>query len=132
MADFTIQQFRIDFPEFASDTKYPDTMITFWSGIGDKLLNVTRWDLFQLRTEGLSLFTAHQITLAAMNVDDASADIDPGRSTAVITSENAGGVSVSMDTAASLEEAAGHYNETLYGRQFLRLSRLVGTGGAFV
>jgi len=132
MADFDVDTFRENFPEFASTTKYTDEMIEFWSGLADKLLDTTRWTYLGIRTEGISLFTAHQITLAAMNEEDAAAGVAPGRSTRPTSSESVGGVSVSYDGASSAELNGGHWNETVYGRQYLRLARIAGMGGVFV
>ena len=56
-----IALFRQSFPEFSDEYKYTDAMITFWSGLGEKLLNETRWDDFYV--EGLQLFTAHHLKM---------------------------------------------------------------------
>ena len=125
---FNIDQFRLDFPEFASTTKYTDAMITFWGTVGDLQLNANRWG--SLRLYGLQLFVAHNVTLQAMDV--ASAAIPggaPGTATGLISNQNAGSVSVGIDTQASIEDAGGNYNLTSYGRSFLRMARMMGIGG---
>lgn len=126
---FDITTFRTNFPEFTSATVYPDQVITFWSGLADKMLTVERWGDFL--TEGLQLLTAHLLVLATLNSTTPAGTV-PGRSTGLLSSQGVGGVSVSFDNAASLIEGGGHYNETIYGRQFLSLARIVGTGGAYV
>jgi hypothetical protein len=123
-------QFRLDFPEFANATTYPLSMINFWMGLGDTLLNVTRWG--DRRPYGLSLFVAHNITLAAMDSASGAAGVTPGVSTNLVSSESAGPISYSLDTQSVSEQDGGNYNETKYGRQFLRLCRIVGIGGAQV
>ena len=128
---FDLTVFRASFPEFADLVKYPDTLVTFWSGIGDAMLNTDRWG--DVRDQGLKLFTAHQIVLATMN--QAAGAIPggaPGTGTGVISNQSVGGVSVGIDTQASIESYAGHSNETNYGRQFIRLAKMVGMGGAQV
>ena len=127
---FSIAAFRANFPEFADDTKYTDAIITFWEGIADKRLNILKWG--DLIDEGLQLYTAHHIVLATMNIADVAAGADPGKSSGVISSQSVGGVSVSVDTGASLETNAGYWNETSYGRQFYRLIQTVAAGGAFI
>jgi hypothetical protein len=122
-AAIDIIAFRQNFPEFADTTKYPDAMLTFWSSIGDKQLNVRKWGT--LRDQGLMLLTAHYAVLAAQN----ASSLVPGENTGVITSESAGGVSVSMDTSSVVEQDAGLYNRTTYGSMFIRLTRIVGIGG---
>jgi hypothetical protein len=130
MSDFDKAQFRLDFPEFSDEVKYPDSMITFWSGLGDKLLHTRRWG--DLRPEGLALYTAHNIVLAAQNVEDGAAGAAPGAEGGLIASESAGPLSVNLDTQSTIEQDGGNYNLTNYGTQFLRLSRIVGMGGAYV
>jgi hypothetical protein len=129
---FDIEQFRLDFPEFAigSPYTYTDEMITFWAGIGDQLLNTERWAT--LRTYGLELFVAHNITLQMMNIGSVAAGESPGTATGLINSQGAGGISIGIDTQAIIEKDGGDYNSTQYGRQFLRLSRIIGMGGSVV
>ena len=111
---------RSNFPEFADENVYTDPMIDFWMGLAVKQLIVARWADFY--DEGLQLCTAHYLKMA---VTSASAEANPG----VITSESAGSVSVNYDVQSSIETDAGHWNLTNYGRQFIRLARMVGMGG---
>lgn len=124
-----VSTFRRDFPEFANVTTYPASMINFWASLGDTMLNTVRWG--DLRTHGLELFVAHNITLQAQDIADAAAGGIPGGG-GLVASQSAGSVSVSMDTTSGAEQDGGNYNLTTYGKQFLRLSRIVGMGGAFV
>ncbi len=127
---FSIATFRVNFPEFTDETKYPDSMVSFWEGIADKRLNLLKWG--DLLDEGLQLYTAHHLVIAAMNVVDVALGADPGKSTGVVGSQSVGGVSVSIDTGASLETDAGYWNETIYGKMFYRLMRTIAAGGAFI
>lgn len=127
---FSIATFRTNFPEFTDETKYPDSMVSFWEGIADKRLNTLKWDT--LLDEGLQLYTAHHLVISAMNVADVALGADPGKSTGVVGSQSVGGVSVSIDTGASLETDAGYWNETTYGKMFYRLMRTVAAGGTFI
>lgn len=122
-----IDGFRDEFPEFEDDDVYPDSMLNFWAGLGDRLLNVDRWG--DLRTDGLKLFVAHNASLAAQNVANAAQGGVPGTGLGLVTSHSVGPVSESMDTQSSMEEGGGNYNLTTYGTTFLRLSRIVGSGG---
>ena len=127
---FSIETFRANFPEFSDETKYPDSIITFWSGIAEKRLNFIKWGT--LRDEGLQLYTAHHVVLAAINVADVAVGGDPGKATSIISSQSVGGVSVSVDTNSSLETDAGYWNETMYGKMFYRLIRTMVVGAAFI
>lgn len=121
---FDIDQFREEFPEFANESSYSDSMITFWSGMGIALLNTDRWGT--LLDYGLKLWTAHNISIAKQNDQ---AGVVPGTGAALLASESAGPLSYSRDTHSTVELDAGNYNLTTYGQQFIRLARIVGTGG---
>ena len=125
-----IDTFRQSFPEFADEAKYTDEMITFWSEMGTSFMNATRWG--SLLTYGLYLFVAHQITLSAIDVAAADSGRTPGLTAGVISNKSVGGVSVSYDVNSTTLQDAGNYNMTKYGREFWKLMRIVGTGGAQV
>ena len=125
---FDLAAFREHFPEFADDSIYSDAMVEFWAGIADKRLNTTRWDT--LLDHGLELFTAHMVSLASENIADGLAGAPPGGGAGIMASQSAGGVSVSYDTSSVAMQDGGDYNQTVYGRQFLKLARIVGIGGA--
>lgn len=122
-----VSTFRAGFPEFNNGTKFPDSLINFWLTVGTKLLNCDRWG--DLLEQGLSLYIAHNITLAAQAQKDASVGGAPGASKGPTSAKAVDKVSISYDTQASIEESAGYYNLTTYGTQFIRLARLMGAGG---
>jgi hypothetical protein len=129
MAEETkITTFRTDFPEFADVTAYPEAVLLFWYGIAEKQLIVARWaDLY---TYGLELCTAHYVALAKQNQMASAAGGKPGNASGgPISSQSVGDVSVSYDTQAGIEQDAGFWNNTNYGKQFIRLARMCGMGG---
>ena len=121
---FNVNTFRTQFPEFASTVTYPDSMINFWAALGMKLLPeavwTTCWD------EGVSLYVAHEITLAAANEKAASVGGNPGTFGGPANNKTVGKASVGYDTASTAEKDAGWYNLTNYGKQLYRLIRLFG------
>lgn len=121
-----VAKFRNDFPEFADAARYPNAMLNFWAGIGEKVISTDRWG--ELFTQGLELFTAHNIVLAAGNKSASAQGSLPGQAGGVVQSKAVGSVNVSYDTAAAMELDAGHWNQTTYGRQYIRLARLIGQG----
>jgi len=128
---FSVAQFRIDYPEFASDTKYPDSMITYWAGWADTMLNDKRWG--SRKPYGVNLFVAHNIVLAATNrALAATATGIPGTAFGRDASMGIGPLSVSTDVQSTAEPDGGNFNATFYGVQFIRLSRIIGAGGAQV
>lgn len=121
-----VAKFRTDFPEFADATRYTPTMLTFWSGMGEKLISSDKFG--DLYTQAVELFTAHNAALAADNRSATTSGASPGQAGGVVASKAVGSVKVSYDTAAAMETNAGHWNQTTYGRQYIRLARLIGQG----
>ena len=121
--------FRAAFPEFADTARYPDAMLDFWAGIGERLMfpQQHRWDT--VYDYGLQLFVAHNITIASQNVKAGAAGGVPGGVSGPTTSKSVGSVSVSYDTASSIEPSAGHWNLTTYGKMLIHLARMIGAGG---
>lgn len=46
-----IALFRTDFPEFADSARFPDSTITFWSGLGEQLISEDRFG--NMRTQAV-------------------------------------------------------------------------------
>lgn len=128
MVVFTIAAFRDAFPEFADTAKYSDGMITFWSTFATAQVNRNRWRSQTLM--GISLYTAHEITLAAQNQKAGVIGGTPGQQLGPANSKTVGSVTASYDASTTTEKDAGYWNLTTYGKQFFRLSRIFGAGGA--
>ena len=116
-------QFRLDFPEFGSTTIFTDAMLTFWAGVGAKVISQDR--MGDLYNQALSLFVGHNITLQAGNIKVAGSGGTPGQASGAIASKAVGQASISYDTSSAMEPNAGHWNQTLYGRQYIQLTRLL-------
>lgn len=121
-----LAQFRLDFPEFSDTSRFPDPSLTFWSGMGERLISADRFG--DLYTQAVELFTAHNITLAAQNAAASAAGGLPGGAGGPISSKAVGSVNVSYDNASVMLPNAGHWNQTVYGRQYIQLVRLIGQG----
>lgn len=121
-----ITQFRSEFPEFNDTVLYSSTMITFWATLAEKQVLADVWG--DLVTQGVKLYVAHEITLAAQNVKSGQSKGMPGTTGGIATSKTVGSVSVTYDANNSSELGAGHWNLTTYGKQFMRLARLFGMG----
>lgn len=122
--------FRESFPEFTDESKYTEAMLTFWSSIGEKLLNEERWG--DLLTHGLYLFVAHNIVLHAADIATSDKGKLPGQSLGIASSKSIGGANVTYDLGAFSLRDAGNYNMTKYGRDFWSLMNIIGMGGAQV
>lgn len=121
-----IPLFRTDFPEFADSVRFPDSTVTFWSTLGEQLISSDRFG--GVYTQAVELFTAHSIVLAAGNVTASAASGLPGGAGGLVSSKAVGSVNISYDNASSIIPSAGHWNQTIYGRQYIQLVRLMGHG----
>jgi hypothetical protein len=114
-----LAQFRLDLPEFADAVRFPDSMLTFWATIGEAQISANSFG--NLYNQAVELFTAHNLILAKGNA------AGTGGSGGAVASKKVGSVSVSYDNASSMVLNAGHWNQTVYGRQYIQLARLIGT-----
>lgn len=122
----TINQFRTDFPEFGSTTKYPDGQLTFWLTLGSLLINVDRWG--ELVNFGVELYMAHNLVLGALAQESAAAGGVPGMATGILNSKSIDKVSAGYDTVSAAEQFAGNWNLTTYGQRYYRLLQQFGAG----
>ncbi len=119
-------QFRLDFPEFISTTKYPDSQLDFWAGVAELLVRECVWK--RMYTQAIKLYVAHEITLAAQNEATASTGGVPGTFAGIANNKTVGSVTVGYDSASTSEKDAGWWNLTTYGKQFYRLMKIFGAG----
>jgi len=125
MITLDIPLFRTQFPEFADTVEYPTSMITFWTQLAELQVRECIW--CKAWSLGVSLYVAHEITLAAQNKKIANANGMPGTTGGVPNTKTVGGVTVGYDAATTTEKDAGYWNLTTYGKQFIRLARIYGT-----
>lgn len=118
--------FRTEFPEFADTTVYPTTQINFWASIAELQVRLIVWK--DMRANGVKLYVAHEITLAAQNAKAGKQGGVPGVSGGIANNKTVGSVSVGYDSQSNSEKDAGYWNLTNYGKQFIRLARIFGAG----
>jgi hypothetical protein len=131
----TPQSFRVDFPEFGDVGRYPDSSINFQLATAGMLLNQNLWGApaasassppTAIYDVGLELYTAHYLVLEAKQMREANTGALPGQTRGPITNESVGSVSVGYDTQAVIEPDAGHWNLSVFGIRFIRLSKQFG------
>lgn len=122
-------QFRIDFPEFADTTAYPNGQVGFALSLATLLLNADRWA--DVLNYGIELFTAHQLALGAKNIEVSAFGGIPGAQVGVLSAKQVKDVSMSYDNSGAMEEGAGHWNLTNYGLRYIQLARMAGMGGYY-
>ncbi|GFM37996.1 DUF4054 domain-containing protein [Desulfovibrio psychrotolerans] len=130
----TVAEFRASFPQFGEE-QFPDGRVTFWIGLAAKQLAEDRWD--ELWPEGVCLYAAHHLTLerAATLSSDGTGGMQAAAGAVVSKSKSVGSVSTSESragAAATGSPEAGHWNDTIYGKQYWQLAKLVGAGGLVV
>lgn len=123
----TPAEFRAAFPEFSNTTTYPDSAITFWSGLATKLLRPERWQ--DILDEGVMLFTAHNLSLERMAQAGGAAGGAPGLNGGIVASKSIDKLSISYNASIGIDPGDGHWALTTYGTRFLWLMRMAGTGG---
>lgn len=120
-------KFRVDFPEFADTAQYPDAQIDYWFDFGKLILRPERWG--EALSYGLQFFAAHNLALWRQDMNAARKGGVPGSATGAQSSKAVDKVSVSYDQSVGLVEGAGHWNLTVYGKQFIQMARMMGAGG---
>lgn len=124
---FDIGAFRTAFPEFSDTVAYPDAMIDFWAGLAELQVLPCIWK--RAWVQGMSLYIAHEITLAYQNNKaGAAAGGMPGTSGGVANNKTVGDATIGYDSTSTSEKDAGWWNLTNYGKQFIRLARIFGAG----
>jgi len=121
-----LANFRTNFPEFTDITAYPDSQLTFWSGVAEKLLDEDIWQ--DMYTDAVMLYTAHELVLARQALLSATVGGVPGQSGGIANTKTVGSVSVGYDSAGQSEKDAGWWNMTNYGKQLYRLIKVFGAG----
>lgn len=124
----TLAIFRQAFPEFAPE-KYPDATVTYNLGLSARLLDEVRWG--ELYDDGIMLLTAHNLALSppGSTFGAAGGSVGIGVPTGIVASKSVGPVSKSIDTSVGLQDGAGLYGATSYGRRYYQLLNMFGAGG---
>ncbi|MET3409467.1 DUF4054 domain-containing protein [Methylobacterium sp. 1030] len=122
----TLASFRAAFPEFAA---YPDTAVTYNLGLASRLLSPARWG--ELYDDGVQFVTAHNLALSpnSATVAGSGGGAAIGVPTGIVSAKSVGPISKTIDTSIGLEDGAGLYGATSYGRRYYQLLTLIGAGG---
>jgi hypothetical protein len=122
----TAVDFRRDFPAFIDSNAYPGPVIDMYLGVALTLLRPERWTT--ALDYGTGLFVAHNLMLEAKEMASAANGKTSSSTAGPISSKSVGGISVSYDSSSGVEVGAGHWNDTTYGRRFIRLAKMMGAG----
>jgi hypothetical protein len=118
----TPSEFKLQYPdgEFGA---LDDGYIQKFLDKADPFFDVERWG--NLYSEGLSNFVAHRIVMSKATAANAL-QADSGN----VTEKHVGPVGQSTDSAILSRQVDDPYLLTGYGREYVRLRRMVGMGGA--
>ena len=131
---YTLDDFLTFYPQFAG--LLPDVVLNSFLELGQACVSKQRFGkMWQL---SIGLFIAHFCTLYLQNTAEPGTEavdvLNAAQAAGVVTSENADGVSYSMDTSMLSQDLAGWaaFKLTTFGVQFATFAKLVGKGGVYV
>lgn len=132
----SVAGFRESFPQFA-EALFPDGRVAFHLSLAGKAMSEEKWE--DLYEEGICLYAAHHLTLeaAAMKAADGTGGMDAAAGPVTSQTKTVGSVSKSETrggaaASGSANVNAGHWNDTVYGKQWWQLAMMVGAGAAHV
>lgn len=123
---FNIPAFRIAFPAFADETKYPDvTLQLYWDSSTCFISNRNYgWLNGDCRTYALNLMTAHMTQISTL--------ASTGQANGVVTGAGVGAVNVSVMPPPVKSQFQYWLYMTPYGAQLAALLNVKGVGGISV
>lgn len=141
----SVSEFQTAFPEFAP-YNLAAPAIQFWIEYAKVFLNGQVWGSeapvgapLAPYDYGVLFHTAHHIavglqnaTVVGTNPATGQAIGAPGLTQGIESAKTVDKVSVSLDVGSIAEEAAGHWNATSYGRNFVRLAKQFGNAPMYV
>ena len=123
--ELDIAQFRINFPEYASEAGYPDALLNSQYAIGKCYVADNDCTLpEESREYALQLMLAH-----FLNIQDSIAS---GRPTQIVTSATEGSVSVSLAESPNSDTWSYWLSSSPYGLQMISMLDAASAGGFFV
>ena len=126
MALMTVLQFRELFPAF-SESLYPEFAVETRLALGEAFLSEKVWKPQAVRVHAVGLYTAHFLAAYGSSSSGGSGKSE-GSGMGVVSSKSVDGASISYDTGSTVEQGAGFWNSTPYGRELWQLMRVFGAG----
>lgn len=119
-----LEFFRSAYPEFDS-LQYPDAAVLVRLKLAEKFFSEELWPDEDVRAHCIGLYAAH--FLAAHGSRAAGGEGGAGV-TGVVSSKSVDGASISYDVGSTVEQGAGFWNATPYGRELYQILRVFGAG----
>lgn len=125
MIDLDIAAFRVNFPLYADETKYPDVLLNAQYEIGKCYIADNNCTMAEAcREYVLQAMLAHLLYIRDQ--------VNAGNNVGVITSASEGEVSVSLATPVVDDEWHYWFNSSPYGRELIALLDVQSVGGFYV
>ena len=124
--EFDIAAFRTMYPEFASETAYPDVMLNMcWDMATCHISDSTYGCISEkCRTSALYLMTAHSCKLQGL--------LNSGKTGKTFTSSTVDKISVTVAAPNNRNDYDWWLNQTGYGQQYNALLKANSAGGLYV
>ena len=126
----TPSQFIVNYPAFANTTTYAPSIVQMYLNDAYLMLSAPLWN--NMLDRGAQLFAAHYLVLDAQANATAANGGVPGLEVGPVSSKGVGPLSKSYDTTVGVNPDAGHWAQTMYGRRFYQMQRMVGMSGATI
>lgn len=129
----TPTQMRTDFTEFASTSRYPDSLLQFWLNWSYLMLNTSRFKPQATLDMAAELFAAHNVSVERTAMDQAAIASAAGTgmvgfNSGPVNSKSVDKVSVGFDPSVVTDPDAGFWNLTIYGARLWQLIKMFGAG----
>lgn len=123
--DLNIAEFRVNFPPYASDTDYPDSLLNAQYEIGKCYISDNDCTLPEsCREYALQLMLAHLLYIRDQ--------VNSGNNVGIVTSATEGKVSVSLAEPPSSDIFSYWFNTSPYGKELLTMLSIQSAGGFYV
>ena len=119
-----LKAFRTTFPELDAES-FPDAAVLVRLKIAEKFFSEDLWPDETIRDHCIGLYAAH--FLVAHGSRAAGGEGGAGV-TGVVASKSVDGASISYDVGSTVEQGAGFWNATTYGRELYQILRVFGAG----
>lgn len=121
----TIQAFRDAFPAFTAEA-YPDAIVSIRLKLAEKFFSPRLWSDKDVRDHVMGLYIAHFLTVAGSKSSGGSGS--GGSAIGLVASKSVDGASIAYDNGSTLQQDAGFWNASIYGRELYQLMSIFGAG----
>ena len=123
----SIADFRAAFPAFTPDA-FPDESVSYRLTLAEAFFSPAVWSDENVRGHAICLFVAHNLAMYGSVNAGGDGSTMAGTASGAVASKSVDGASISFDTGAFMDEDAGIWNATPYGRELWWMMQIFGAG----